>query len=135
MCRDIDNVAVHARWPLTTGSPKAGTTAKQISFAKHWKLVAESSEFHWKMNRAHFFPARNTQKSGTGKRDGAKKRREFTPETGNVDTPEVTASVFYMPNLITLGRDVRINAPINNRWLRAAIRLPGGRFNYILVVA
>ena len=25
MCRDIDNVAVHGRWLLTTGSTKAGT--------------------------------------------------------------------------------------------------------------
>ena len=27
--------------------------AEQISFAGHWKLVAESSEFHLKLRRAH----------------------------------------------------------------------------------
>ena len=26
LCRDIDKVSAHSRWPLMTGSPKAGTT-------------------------------------------------------------------------------------------------------------
>ena len=42
--------------------------AERISFVEHWKLVAESSEFHLTLSRAHrahFFPTRNTQKSWT----------------------------------------------------------------------
>ena len=36
MCRDIDIVAVHSRWPLTTGSPKAGTTVpKNVRGTQH----------------------------------------------------------------------------------------------------
>ena len=31
MCRDFDNVAVHARWPLMTGSPKVGTTVLRLN--------------------------------------------------------------------------------------------------------
>ena len=55
--------------------------AERISFGEHWKLVAESSEFHLMLSRAHsahFCPTQNTQKTGhfmgeAGKRDGAKK--------------------------------------------------------------
>ena len=53
--------------------------AERISFAEHGKLVAESSEFHLTLNRAHrvdFFPTRNTPKKWdilSEKRDGAKK--------------------------------------------------------------
>ena len=39
-----------------------------ISFAEHWKLVAESSEFHLTLKRAHrvhFFQLEICQKSGT----------------------------------------------------------------------
>ena len=39
--------------------------AKRISFSEHWKLVAESSEFHFTLSRAHkahIFTTRNTQK-------------------------------------------------------------------------
>ena len=39
-----------------------------ISFAEHWKLVAESSEFHFTLKRAHrvyFFQLEIRQKSGT----------------------------------------------------------------------
>ena len=76
---------------------------KGISFAEHWKLVAESSEFHLTLKRAHrvhFFP--NTPKkrdilsekreSGAAlkKREresgAALKKRELTPESGIVDT-------------------------------------------------
>ena len=66
--------------------------AERISFAEHWELVAESSELHLTLNRAHFFPARKTQKSGTffksEKRESgmARKKLESTPESGNVDT-------------------------------------------------
>ncbi len=42
--------------------------AERISFAEHWKLVAESSEFHLTLNRAHrahFFQLEiSTQKCG-----------------------------------------------------------------------
>ena len=65
-----------------------------VSFAEHWKLVAESSEFHLTLKRAlrvHFFPTRNTQKKRdilSEKRESgmALKKREFTPESGTVDT-------------------------------------------------
>ena len=65
--------------------------AERISFAEHGKLVAESSEFYLTLSRAHIkriFPTRNTQKKRdilSENRDGAKKR-EFTPESGHVDT-------------------------------------------------
>ena len=62
--------------------------AERISFAEHWKLVAESSDFHLTLSRVHFFPTQTTQNKRdilSEKRDGAKKR-EFMPESGNVDT-------------------------------------------------
>ena len=49
--------------------------AERISFAENGKLVAESSEFHLTLSRAHkahFFPTRNTQK----KRDILSEKRE-----------------------------------------------------------
>ena len=42
--------------------------AERISFAEHWKMVAESSEFHLTLkraHRAHFFQLEIRQKSGT----------------------------------------------------------------------
>ena len=64
--------------------------AERISFAEHWKPIAESSEFHLTLRRAHrapFFPTRNmyTQKAGhfkrkAGKRDGAKKSVSLRPK-------------------------------------------------------
>ena len=61
--------------------------AERFSFAKHWKLVAESSEFHLMLSRAHFFQLEIPKKRDIlgQKRDGAKKL-EFMPESGNVDT-------------------------------------------------
>ena len=50
-----------------------------ISFAEHWKLVAESSEFHLTLKRAHrvhFFQPRNTPKKWdilSERRESAKK--------------------------------------------------------------
>ena len=65
-----------------------------ISCAEHWKLVAESSEFHLMLKRAHrvhFFQLEIRQKSGnilSEKRESgmALKKQEFTPESGTVDT-------------------------------------------------
>ena len=65
-----------------------------ISFAERWKLVAESSEFHLTLKRAHrvhFFQTSNTPKKRdilSEKRESgmALKKREFTPESGTVDT-------------------------------------------------
>ena len=41
MCRDIDTVAVHCRWPLTTGVAKAGTFVQLVIindiFVLSWK--------------------------------------------------------------------------------------------------
>ena len=68
--------------------------AERISFAEHWKLVAESSEFHLMLSRAHraHFPQLKMRKkkrdilSEKRERWMALKKREFTPESGNVDT-------------------------------------------------
>ena len=51
-----------------------------ISFAEHWKLVAESSEFHLTLKRARDI---SSEKRESGM---ALKKREFTPESGSVDT-------------------------------------------------
>ena len=62
--------------------------------AEHWKLVAESSGFHLTLSKAHleriFSNSKYAKKAGhfkskAGTRDDAKKR-EFTPESGTVDT-------------------------------------------------
>ena len=76
--------------------------AERISFAEHEKLVAESSEFHLMLSRAHkahFFPTRNTQKKRdilSEKRESgiALKKLEFTLEIGTVDTYDI---VFMLP--------------------------------------
>ena len=59
----------------------------------HWKLVAESSEFHLTPIRAHRAPFSNYKYekkrdilSEKGESGMALKRREFTPESDNVDT-------------------------------------------------
>ena len=46
--------------------------AERISFAEHWKLVAESSEFHFLSEQSACFPTRNTQ----NKRDILREKRE-----------------------------------------------------------
>ena len=58
---------------------------------EHWKLVAESSEFHLTLSRphrAHFFQHEIRKRSGTFevKSGMVLKKREFKPESGNVDT-------------------------------------------------
>ena len=68
--------------------------AERISYTEHWKLVAESSEFHLTLSRAHrahFFQLEISKKKRdilSEKRESgmALKKREFTPESGNVDT-------------------------------------------------
>ena len=67
--------------------------AERISFAEHWKLVAESSEFHLtpiRAHRAHFSNFRYAKKRDTlsEKRESgmALNKRWFTPDSGNVDT-------------------------------------------------
>ena len=69
--------------------------SERISIAEQWKLVAESSEFHFTLSRAHilcaFFPTRNTQKKRDilrKKRESGMtlKKRECTPESDTVDT-------------------------------------------------
>ena len=66
-----------------------------ISFAEHWKLVDESSEFHLTLKRAHrvhFFQLEIRKKKRDILREkresgiALKKKREFTPESGTVDT-------------------------------------------------
>ena len=65
-----------------------------ISFAEHWKLVAESSEFNLTLKRAHrvhFCQLEIRQKKRdilSEKRESgmALKKLEFTPESGTVDT-------------------------------------------------
>ena len=54
-----------------------------ISFAEHWKLVAESSEFHLELKRVHFFQLEIRQKKAghkSEKRDGAKKSLSLRPK-------------------------------------------------------
>ena len=53
-------------------------------FAEHWKLVAESSDFHLKL-QLEIRKKAGHYKWKVGKQDGAKKR-EFTPESDDVDT-------------------------------------------------
>ena len=70
------------------------TSQSAFSLSEHWKLIAESSEFHFTLSRAqkaHIFPTRNTQKKRyilSEKRESgmALKKRDFTPESGTVDT-------------------------------------------------
>ena len=68
--------------------------AERISFAEHGQLVAESSEFHLMLSRAHKAHISNS-KYAKEKRDilsekresgTALKKRAFTPESGTVDT-------------------------------------------------
>ena len=69
-----------------------------ISFAELWKLVAE---FHLTLKRAHrvhFFPTRNTPKKRdilSEKRESGMtlKKREFTPESGTVDTYVINCDI------------------------------------------
>ena len=77
-----------------------------ISFAEHWKLVAETSEFHLTLKRAHrmhFFQLKIRQKKRdilSEKRESgmALKKREFTPESGTVDTYDIFSILFYNQN-------------------------------------
>ena len=75
-----------------------------ISFAEHWKLVAETSEFHLTLKRAHrmhFFQLEIRQKkaghfkSKAGKRDGDKKSVSLRPKAVLL-TPMVLASWVYI---------------------------------------
>ena len=65
-------------------------------------MVAESSEFHLTLKSAHmysaFFPTRNTHKKRdilSEKRESgmALNKREFTPESGTVDTYALTVTL------------------------------------------
>ena len=61
-----------------------------ISFAEHWKLAADSSEFHLMLRRAPIFQFEILQKKRdilSEKRESGMvlKKREFTPESGNID--------------------------------------------------
>ena len=68
-----------------------------ISFAEHWKLVAESSEFHLMLKRAHrvhflqleISPKKRDILSEKRESGTTLKKREFTPESGTVDTYEI----------------------------------------------
>ena len=75
-----------------------------ISFTEHWKLVAESSEFHLtlkRVHRVHFFQLEIRKKKRdilSEKRESgmALKKLEFTPESGTVHT--IHASVNHPPS-------------------------------------
>ena len=74
--------------------------SERISIAEHWKLVAESSDFHLTLSRAHleliFSNSKYARKRDilSQKRESGMtlKKREFTPESGTVDTYETTRS-------------------------------------------
>ena len=83
--------------------------AERISFAEHGKLVAESSEFQLMLiraHKAHFFKLEICKKKQdilSEKRESgmALKKREFTSESGNVDTYVMYAVDFHrIVNLI-----------------------------------
>ena len=111
-----------------------------ICFAEHWKLVAESSEFNLTLKRAHrvhFFQLEIRQK----KRDilseklesgMALKKREFTPESGTVDTYDngkPCKRVFAIQSKETYYKNADIEEFLSqefvcNRWLtNIAVRL------------
>ena len=89
---------------------------ERISFPEHWKLVADSSEFHLTLSRAHFFQLQIRIKKRdilSEKRESgmALKKREFTPESGNVDTYEFsvrTCKSFLEQSTHCLEADVNI---------------------------
>ena len=69
--------------------------SERISIAEHWKLVAESSQFHLTLSRAHLERIFSNSKYAKKKRDILSQKREsvmtlkkleFTPESGTVDT-------------------------------------------------
>ena len=72
--------------------------SERISIAEHRKLVAESSEFHLTLSRAHLDPSiahffqleirKKKRDILSQKRESGMtlKKREFTPESGTVDT-------------------------------------------------
>ena len=68
--------------------------SERISIAEHWKLVTESSDFHLTLSRAHlehiFSNSKYAKKRDilSQKRESGMtlKKREFTPESGTVDT-------------------------------------------------
>ena len=69
--------------------------SERISIAEHWKLVAESSELHLTLSRAHLERIFSNSKYAKKKRDILSqkresgmtlKKREFTPKSGTVDT-------------------------------------------------
>ena len=66
LSRSFNNQAKHT---------KVYNFAERISFAEHWKLVAESSELHLTLSRSHleriFSNSKYAKKAGN--RDGAKK--------------------------------------------------------------
>ena len=102
-CPSYDNPGYRYAGPYAarTKSQRQNThfynLAERISIAEHGKLVAESSEFHLTLNRAHREHFSSSKYATTKKRDilseklesgmGLKKR-EFTPESCNVDTYE-----------------------------------------------
>ena len=56
--RGIDNVAVQGRWPLTTGSPKAGTTvsASDTAYVFWWRLSRRRTPSSMLVQRVMPFP-------------------------------------------------------------------------------
>ena len=74
--------------------------AERISFAEHGKLVAESSEFHLTLSRAHKAPFSNSKyakKAGriAGKRDCAKKSVSLRPKAVGT-TVDTYRSSYYI---------------------------------------
>ena len=69
--------------------------AERTNFAEHWKLVAESSEFHLTLGRPHIAHCLQLE-IRQRKRDNLSEKREsgmvlkkleFTPESGSMSSP------------------------------------------------
>ena len=85
--------------------------AERICFAEHWKLVADASEFHFtvdltlrRAHRAILFQLELRKKKRdilSEKRESgmALKKREFTPESGSVDTYAIATIFLERPPL------------------------------------
>ena len=78
-----------------TKHTKLYNLSERISIAEHWLLVAELSEFHLTLSRAHLEGIFSNSKYAKKKRDILSQKREsgmtlkkrkFTPESGTVDT-------------------------------------------------
>ena len=88
--------------------------AERANFAEHWKLVAESSEFHLTLGRPHIAHCLQHE-IRQRKRDNLREKREsgmvlkkleFTPESGTMSFPvygvKTVIAVLHLPSVLWL---------------------------------